>query len=105
MRGRPPKITYNRQRIPRGVRYVYVYKDPRDGLPFYVGVGRGQRAYNHLSLNTGRAMGERIMTIVAAGLLPIIEIQLTDTPEMDERALIRFYVSRDYDLINLHLRR
>ncbi len=28
--------------------YIYVYIDPRNGEPFYVGVGHGNRAQKHL---------------------------------------------------------
>lgn len=30
--------------------YVYLYIDPRDGQPFYVGKGQGERALSHLSM-------------------------------------------------------
>lgn len=29
--------------------YVYLYIDPRDGVPFYVGKGTGNRCFAHLS--------------------------------------------------------
>lgn len=33
--------------------YVYQLRDPRSELPFYVGKGRGHRAYEHLSGKCG----------------------------------------------------
>jgi hypothetical protein len=33
--------------------YVYLLIDPRTGLPFYVGEGKGNRAWSHLTFNSG----------------------------------------------------
>lgn len=33
--------------------YVYVYIDPRDGLPFYIGEGQGDRFLHHLDEKPG----------------------------------------------------
>lgn len=40
--------------------YAYVYFDPRDGLPFYVGKGQGYRARKHLHQATNKGVAERI---------------------------------------------
>ena len=42
-----PKITPEVAKILKS--YVYVYIDPRNGEPFYIGKGKDNRAFTHLS--------------------------------------------------------
>ena len=54
--------------------YVYVYSDPRNDRPFYIGKGIGNRAFSHLSDTTENAQVARIREIRATGIEPDIEI-------------------------------
>lgn len=54
--------------------YVYLYSDPRDGRPFYVGKGEGARVLSHLSEAAESRKCAKIADIRAAGLKPRIEI-------------------------------
>jgi hypothetical protein len=59
----------------RGPYYVYTLVDPRDGKPFYVGKGKGDRVLKHFGdWRRGRvsnwAKWLRITQIVKAGLKP-----------------------------------
>ena len=54
--------------------YVYVYVDPRDRSIFYVGRGRGNRAFAHLSSRTEGPTVDRLKEIARAGLEPGIEV-------------------------------
>lgn len=57
--------------------YVYLLLDPRDGRPFYVGKGKGDRVFNHLAAARRGADGDksdRIREIYEAGLEPKLDI-------------------------------
>lgn len=54
--------------------YVYLYIDPRAGEIFYVGKGKGNRAFAHLADRQDTDKVQRIAEIRAAGTEPIIEI-------------------------------
>lgn len=54
--------------------YVYLYIDPRDGRPFYVGKGKDDRALSHLSEEAESRKCATIAALRAAGLEPRIDI-------------------------------
>ncbi|MGD0019956.1 MAG: hypothetical protein ABSD62_11935 [Candidatus Limnocylindrales bacterium] len=54
--------------------YVYVYIDPRNGQPFYVGKGKGNRLFSHLDDQTESEKVRRIAELRAAGLEPQIDV-------------------------------
>jgi uncharacterized protein len=67
--------------------YVYLYVDPRNGRPFYVGKGVGSRAFAHLADADESEKVERIAAIRSSGKEPRVEILrhgLTD----DQAALV-----------------
>lgn len=54
--------------------YVYLYSDPRSGQLFYVGKGKGNRAFAHLKDTQERAKTLRIKAIRKGGRQPQIDL-------------------------------
>ena len=87
--------------------YVYILKDPRTNLPFYVGKGKNNRAYDHIKKNLQGKNTENpykdhvVRQILAEGLMPIIEYVYKTDDEADaynyETTLIKKYGRRRYD--------
>lgn len=54
--------------------YVYVYTDPRNGKPFYIGRGQGDRIFAHLDDSAETGKTAMIKAIREAGAEPQIDI-------------------------------
>lgn len=63
--------------------YVYAYLDPRDQAVFYVGKGKGNRAFEHLFDTSETKKVARIAAIKEAGLLPRIDILVHGLTEQE----------------------
>ena len=79
--------------------YVYIYYDPRNGDPIYVGLGVGKRAFIHWNQKAHNIFFERVLTKIRnLGMSPRIEFVALDLFK-HEAALL------ESQLIELHGRR
>ena len=54
--------------------YIYLYIDPRNGRPFYVGKGKGERILDHFDDTRDSDKTHIIAELLAAGLTPRLDI-------------------------------
>ena len=63
--------------------YVYIYRDPRDKVPFYVGKGKDRRCYNHLIVARSESacnrkyhypVSNKIRKLWREGVEPLVEL-------------------------------
>ena len=82
-----------------GVHYVYVYINPIDSVPFYVGKGKNKRAFVHLTekySGTGKSNYSKlnqIKEIKALGLVPEIIFAAVGLSEPEAYELEQFIIS------------
>src|SRR5688572_19445696 len=67
-----PKITSEVANLLKS--YVYVYIDPRNGEPFYIGRGKGNRVFTHLFQRLETDKVARIRDLRNSGNTPQIDI-------------------------------
>lgn len=74
----------------RDLHHVYALVDPRDGLPFHIGMGEGARSRSHIWETSDTERVKQMDAIRAAGLEPQIDYLAESIPD---EALARDMVS------------
>ncbi len=65
---------FSNEAIEKLMYYVYVYSDPDTKEPFYVGKGKGNRVFNHLTDQSETEKVAKIKEILDKGKEPLMEI-------------------------------
>lgn len=79
--------------------YVYIYYDPRDGSPIYVGMGKGGRAFVHWKKKANNQFFQNVLDkIRSLGCSPRIEFAAIDLTKDEANAL-------EFELVALYGRR
>jgi len=75
--------------------YVYLHKDPKTGIPFYVGRGRGKRAYDRTKRN--KDWHDFVQTIGGKFKVEIVEKDLreSDSGEIERDLIAKYGKKRD----------
>ena len=75
--------------------YVYLHKDPKTGIPFYVGRGRGKRAYDRTSRH--KEWHDFVETIGGRFKVEIVERNLreSDAGEIERNLIAKYGKKRD----------
>ncbi len=75
--------------------YVYLHKDPKTGIPFYVGRGRGKRAYDRTSRH--KEWHDFVETIGGKFKVEIVERNLreSDAGEIEANLIAKYGKKRD----------
>jgi hypothetical protein len=78
--------------------YVYLYKDPRTGIPFYVGKGVGDRMLAHHGANGECEKGKKLNEIRAEGVIPqlvIVRHGMTESEALAVEAVLIEHIGLD----------
>ena len=81
--------------------YVYLYIDPRDQSVFYVGKGKGNRAFAHLYDTSEHAKSLKIAEIRRNNLEPIIELAVHGIEDVETINRIEASIIDVYGIHNL----
>jgi hypothetical protein len=81
--------------------YVYTISDPRESQPFYVGMGKNNRAESHLTVSPSKERSNphryrKIKQILQAGLVPVIQIAANSFNSKKEAGVYEINLIKQY---------